>query len=244
MATLLAPFSPPPLHDRAAPLLQLENVTVNYGNAPALHRITLQVNQGDCVAVVGPNGAGKSTLFNVIAGIVKPNSGRVQISGSGPDRHICVGYVPQRNRIDWRFPVTVRDVVMMGRVGKIGLLRWPGRRDRDLVQAALEQVGMAAFAGRQIGELDGDAHHRWTIAVKRTLYFAPVATAALRQIDRRLVARVWPTVETLRVNPDALPFRSDAVDPSVYGVTITGDVTLWFEILDEQHAIRVLDIAE
>lgn len=90
---------------------------------------------------------------------------------------------------------------------------------------------------------DDDAHPKWTIAVKRTLYFAPVATAALRQIDRRLVARVWPTVETLRVNPDALPFRSDAVDPSVYGVTITGDVTLWFEILDEQHAIRVLDIA-
>ena len=164
MATLLAPFSPPPLHDRAAPLLQLENVTVNYGNAPALHRITLQVNQGDCVAVVGPNGAGKSTLFNVIAGIVKPNSGRVQISGSGPDRHICVGYVPQRNRIDWRFPVTVTDVVMMGRVGKIGLLRWPGRRDRELVQSALEQVGMQAFARRQIGELSGGQQQRVFLA--------------------------------------------------------------------------------
>jgi ABC-type Mn2+/Zn2+ transport system ATPase subunit len=157
-------FVSPPGHDDRAPLLQLQNVTVTYGNTMALHGVSLEVQPGDQVAVVGPNGAGKSTLFNVIAGIVKPTSGSVRIGGSRPGRHICVGYVPQRNRIDWRFPVTVSDVVMMGRVGKIGLLRWPGRRDRELVQAALEQVGMQEFAHRQIGELSGGQQQRVFLA--------------------------------------------------------------------------------
>jgi manganese/iron transport system ATP-binding protein len=157
-------FFSAPRHDDGVPLLHLQNVTVTYGNATALHRVSLEVYPGDQVAVVGPNGAGKSTLFNVIAGIVKPTSGSVRIGGSGPASHICVGYVPQRNRIDWRFPVTVSDVVMMGRVGKIGLLRWPGRRDRELVQSALEQVGMQGFARRQIGELSGGQQQRVFLA--------------------------------------------------------------------------------
>ena len=116
-------LSQPPRHDERAPLLQLQNLTVRYGETTAIHALDLQVNLGDHVAVVGPNGVGKSTLFNVIAGIIKPPRA-VRIGGSG-QAHICVGYVPQRNRIDWRFPVTVADVVMMGRVGQIGLLRWP-----------------------------------------------------------------------------------------------------------------------
>lgn len=157
-------FLQPPQHAAAAPLLQLQNVTVLYGETTAIHRVNLQINAGAQVAVVGPNGAGKSTLFNVIAGLVKPSSGSVQVGGSGPGEHICIGYVPQRNRIDWRFPVTVADVVMMGRVGKIGLLRWPGRADRERVGAALAQVGMSAFAQRQIGELSGGQQQRVFLA--------------------------------------------------------------------------------
>jgi len=80
--------------------------------------------------------------------------------------------------------------------------------------------------------------------VKRTLYFAPTATAALRMIDRQLVQRVWSVIEALRDDPDALTYRIDSFDPSVYGVTVSGDVTIWFEILDEQHAIRILDIED
>jgi hypothetical protein len=80
--------------------------------------------------------------------------------------------------------------------------------------------------------------------VKRTLYFAPVATAMLRQIDRRFVANVWQTIDSLVENPDSIDYRSDPQDPSVYGITVAGDITIWFEILDEQHAIRILDIEE
>jgi manganese/iron transport system ATP-binding protein len=100
----------------------------------------------------------------VIAGIIKPQGGTVQVYGSGPQGHICVGYVPQRNRIDWRFPVSVADVVMMGRIGKIGFLRWPRRRDREAVASALAQVEMAGYAGRQIGELSGGQQQRVFLA--------------------------------------------------------------------------------
>jgi manganese/iron transport system ATP-binding protein len=157
-------FSSPPQHAQGTPLLHLENIRVTYGETVALDGVTLTIQRGDQVAVVGPNGAGKSTLFNVITGMLKPSSGSVQIGGSGPGEHICVGYVPQRNRIDPRFPVTVSDVVMMGRVGKIGLLRWPRRQDREIVRAALAQVGMEAFAGRQIGELSGGQQQRVFLA--------------------------------------------------------------------------------
>src|SRR5688500_17767809 len=121
-------FTPPMPHDASAPALELERVSIRYDGTPALENVSLRVARGDQIAVVGPNGAGKSTLFNVITGIIKPQQGIVRIAGSGPTGHICVGYVPQRNRIDWRFPVNVSDVVMMGRVGKMGLLRRPGRR--------------------------------------------------------------------------------------------------------------------
>ncbi|MCE7987271.1 MAG: metal ABC transporter ATP-binding protein [Caldilinea sp. CFX5] len=151
-------------HDPTKPCVQLRQVTVSYDGVTALDNVTLALTTGDQVAVVGPNGAGKSTLFNVIAGTLKPTQGQVNIYGSGPQGHICVGYVPQRNRIDWRFPVTVQDVVMMGRVGKIGLLRWPRRQDRQLAAQALDRVGMSAFANRQIGELSGGQQQRVFLA--------------------------------------------------------------------------------
>ena len=157
-------FATQTTHDSQAPALAFQSVSVFYGNTPALEDISFQLDRGAQVAVVGPNGAGKSTLFNIIAGITKPDQGDVHIYGSGPDGHICVGYVPQRNRIDWRFPVTVSDVVMMGRIGQIGLFRWPRRGDWARVESALEQVGMADFAKRQIGELSGGQQQRVFLA--------------------------------------------------------------------------------
>ena len=154
----------PAKHDIHAPTLALTNVSVNYDGIQALEQISLEIQHGAQVAVVGPNGAGKSTLFNVIAGIVKPQTGDVRIYGTGPNRHICVAYVPQRNRIDWRFPVSVTDVVMMGRIGRMGLFRWPARNDRRQVAAALTQVGMQDFANRQIGELSGGQQQRVFLA--------------------------------------------------------------------------------
>lgn len=157
-------FSHPVIHDASAPALELEGVSVRYDGVPALENVSLRVQRGNQVAVVGPNGAGKSTLFNVITGILKPQQGTVRIAGSGPNGHICVGYVPQRNRIDWRFPVSVSDVVMMGRVSKIGMLRRPGQEDRRQVHDALTQVEMLPFANRQIGELSGGQQQRVFLA--------------------------------------------------------------------------------
>ena len=154
----------PTVHDAALPAIELENVSVRYEQATALEQITLRLNRGDRVAVVGPNGAGKSTLFHVIAGVVRPAVGQVRIYGSGPGGHICVGYVPQRKVIDWAFPVTVADVVMMGRVGKMGFLHWPSAHDREVVHAALAEVGMQGFAKRQIGELSGGQQQRVFLA--------------------------------------------------------------------------------
>lgn len=151
-------------HDPTAPAVELQDVSVRYDGALALDHVSLHIQRGEQVAVVGPNGAGKSTLFNVITGILKPQQGRVRIAGSGPNQHICVAYVPQRNRIDWRFPVNVADVVMMGRVSKVGMLRRPGRNDREIVHAALAQVDMLPFARRQIGELSGGQQQRVFLA--------------------------------------------------------------------------------
>lgn len=157
-------FSQPAPHDQTAPTLELENVSARYDGTWALEGVSFRVARGDQVAVVGPNGAGKSTLFNVVAGILQPQQGRVRVYGSGPGGHICVGYVPQRNRVDWRFPVNVADVVMMGRVGQIGMLRRPSRQDWDRVRAALDQVEMGSFAQRQIGELSGGQQQRVFLA--------------------------------------------------------------------------------
>lgn len=161
MPTLLRPTI---LHEPTAPSLELAGVSVSYEQTLALDDISLQLRRGDRVAIVGPNGAGKSTLFNVVAGVIKPDRGEVRIYGSAPAGHVCVGYVPQRSRIDLRFPATVRDVVMMGRVRQIGLFRWPGRRDAAIVRRALRQVGMESFARHHIGELSGGQQQRVLLA--------------------------------------------------------------------------------
>jgi manganese/iron transport system ATP-binding protein len=151
-------------HQTQAPALEVLGVTVRYNGVRALDNISFQLTQGERIAVVGPNGAGKSTLFQVIAGVLNPTKGEVKIYGHRPGGHICIAYVPQRSQVDWTFPVNVADVVMMGRIGKLGLFRWPQRRDWDYVHQCLEIVGMADLAERQIGELSGGQQQRVFIA--------------------------------------------------------------------------------
>ncbi|RME99054.1 MAG: metal ABC transporter ATP-binding protein [Chloroflexi bacterium] len=154
----------PAKHDLSRPILNLENVSVQFNGTPALSNISFHLHPGEQVAIIGPNGAGKSTLFNVISGVLPPTRGQVNIYGSGPGRHICIAYVPQRSQVDWKFPVNVADVVMMGRVSKLGLFKWPKRQDWALVNEALELVGMAHLSQRQIGELSGGQQQRVFIA--------------------------------------------------------------------------------
>ena len=119
---------------------------------------------GERIAVVGPNGAGKSTLFKVIAGILRPSAGTVQVSGSSSDRHVCIAYIEQQANINARFPATVEDVVAMGRVARVRYFRYPGRRDRAIVADAMERVAITALRRRQVGELSGGQRRRMFIA--------------------------------------------------------------------------------
>ncbi len=159
-------------HEQAQPSLDIDHVYVAYdgrlgeasGVAYALEDITLRVDQAERIAVVGPNGAGKSTLFRLIAGTLAPDEGEVHIFGHDPDGHICIAYVPQRSQIDWSFPVTVEDVVMMGRVGQIGLFRRPSKQDWAIVRQSLERVGAVDLAHKQIGELSGGQQQRVFLA--------------------------------------------------------------------------------
>ena len=142
----------------------VNGATTTRSSQYALENINFRIEGGERIAVVGPNGAGKSTLFKLVVGTVKPSQGEINVYGQGPAGHICIAYVPQRNHIDWAFPVTVEDVVMMGRVGQIGLFRWPRRRDWELVRQSLARVNATHLAKKQIGELSGGQQQRVFIA--------------------------------------------------------------------------------
>ena len=154
----------PQAHLAGEPIVALDNISARYNGRFALQDVSFDLIAGEQVAVVGPNGAGKSTLFKVIAGVLPSSGGAVTVAGSGPGEHICIAYVPQRSQVDWTFPVDVADVVMMGRIGRLGLFRRPKRSDWEYVHQSLDVVGMSAFAERQIGELSGGQQQRVFIA--------------------------------------------------------------------------------
>jgi ABC-type Mn2+/Zn2+ transport system ATPase subunit len=157
----------PPERTAAAvgvPAIELDRLSVRYGGGTALESVSCALFAGEQVAVVGPNGAGKSTLFKAIAGLLRPSAGEVRYFGAGVPGPSAIAYLPQRSQVDWRFPACVSDVVMMGRVGRVGLFRRPGPRDRALVAEALDVVGMGHLARRQIGELSGGQQQRVFLA--------------------------------------------------------------------------------
>jgi manganese/zinc/iron transport system ATP- binding protein len=147
------------------PPLEVHDLTVAYRKTPVLYGIDLTVPEGSLTGIVGPNGAGKSTFIKAVMGQLPLSGGRVEIFG-GTLTANCgrVGYVPQRESIDWDFPVNVMDVVLMGRYGRLGLCRRPGRADRAVARDCLEQVGMSPLAGRQIGTLSGGQRQRVFLA--------------------------------------------------------------------------------
>ncbi len=151
-------------HDTSKPVLEVKAVMVKFGTETILDNISFSVKRGERIAVAGPNGAGKSTLFKAIAGTIRPDSGNILIYGDKPLAHICIAYVPQSSMIDWNFPVTVYDVVMMGRTGRIGLFKRPSGQDRGVVFNALGVVKMTEFADRQIGMLSGGQRQRVFLA--------------------------------------------------------------------------------
>ena len=150
--------------DSNAPLW-VNDLTVAYHRKPVLWDIELNLPEGRLIAVVGPNGAGKSTLIKSVLGLVPRASGAVTIYGKSYEaqRHL-VGYVPQRESVDWDFPVNALDVVAMGLYRKIGWLRPVGKRDRQIALEALDKVGMANYADRQISQLSGGQQQRVFLA--------------------------------------------------------------------------------
>jgi manganese/zinc/iron transport system ATP- binding protein len=149
----------------AIPVLDVHDVTVAYHRKPVLWDIDLTIATPALVGIIGPNGAGKSTLIKAILGLVPLASGEVHVHGRPVDRQRkLIGYVPQRESVDWDFPVSVLDVVMMGTYGKLGWIRRPGSKDRAWARECLEHVGLADLAHRQIGQLSGGQQQRTFLA--------------------------------------------------------------------------------
>ncbi|GCE38425.1 Manganese ABC transporter, ATP-binding protein SitB [Rhodococcus wratislaviensis] len=149
------------------PAVEVRDVTVHYGDVRALDRVSLALRPGRVCGLVGMNGSGKSTLFKAIMGTVKPDTGTVRINGAAPAaarKAGVLGYVPQSEDVDWTFPLSVRDVVMTGRYGRMGPTRRPKKADRDAVEHALERVELTDLADRQIGQLSGGQKKRTFVA--------------------------------------------------------------------------------
>ena len=148
--------------------LAVEHVSVTYPNGhQAIRDISFTLQGRTVCALVGVNGSGKSTLFNTIMGIIRPQSGSVRVNGlpvAQAMRQNGIAYVPQSENIDWHFPILVKDVVMLGRYGHMGMLRRPQAPDRDAVAAAMERLGISDLAGRQIGALSGGQKKRVFLA--------------------------------------------------------------------------------
>jgi manganese/iron transport system ATP-binding protein len=151
-------------HDSTAPAVWVNHLSAGYSNRAVIVDVAFELDVAERLAVVGPNGAGKSTLLKALAGLIDPLAGEIRIHGHGPCRHICIAYVPQKDTLDWRFPITLTDFVMLGRTRRIGPLRKPRSQDRQIVQEALEAVELKSREHDQIEALSGGQQQRLFIA--------------------------------------------------------------------------------
>lgn len=146
-------------------VVKLDDVWVHYDSVPALEGVNLSINQDDFLGIIGPNGGGKTTLLKIILGLVKPSRGSVRILGSTPERgRKSIGYVPQYRLFDRDFPISVWDMVLMGRLGQAGLFKRYSEEDKRAAIQALQRIEMLEFKDRQIGKLSGGQQQRVLIA--------------------------------------------------------------------------------
>ncbi|RXT07081.1 metal ABC transporter ATP-binding protein [Ammoniphilus sp. CFH 90114] len=145
--------------------LKVWEMTVAYQKKPVLTDVSFQIPEGTLIGIIGPNGAGKSTLIKATLGLIPRVTGGVEIYGKTYEKQRrLIGYVPQRESVDWDFPTSALDVVMMGRYGHLGWFKWPGSKERKIAMESLEKVGMADFADRQISQLSGGQQQRIFLA--------------------------------------------------------------------------------
>ncbi|MCK4741405.1 MAG: metal ABC transporter ATP-binding protein [Anaerolineales bacterium] len=201
-------------HDASASPIHLHDVTLRYNGVNVLEEINAEIPAGERIAIVGPNGAGKTTLIKLIAGLIEPTKGEINIFGHGPGGHICIAYVPQRSQVDWDFPANVAEVVMMGRIHQIGFFHWPTRADWDIVRKALESVDMQSFSDHRIGELSGGQQQRVFLAQ------ALSQRAEVVLLDEPLTGLDIPSQEAI------LRILDDLHQAGVTVLTATHDLTL------------------
>lgn len=181
--------------------LEVTDVTVAYQEKPVLWDVDLLLPPGVLMAIVGPNGAGKTTLIKTILGLIRPAAGRVLIYGKPylQQRHL-VGYVPQRGSVDWDFPTSVLDVVMMGRYGALGWFKRPGLRERQSAEEALSKVGMLEFSHRQISQLSGGQQQRVflarALAQSAEIYFMDEPFQGVDAITERAIITILQELRT------------------------------------------------
>ncbi len=148
-----------PLIHSDEPIIETKDLSFSYGNTKVLEDINLVIHKGDYLGIIGPNGGGKTTLLKLMLGLLKPQKGQIILHSNQ------IGYVPQKAvNFDANFPATVWEVVSMGRYGKIGLFRYLGPKDKEIISKALEQVGMTNYKNRLIGDLSGGQQQRVFIA--------------------------------------------------------------------------------
>ncbi|ADB19317.1 ABC transporter related protein [Pirellula staleyi DSM 6068] len=174
------------------PVLDIHDVTVAYHRKPVLWNVDLVMPEPQLAAIVGPNGAGKSTLIKAVLGLVPMAGGNVKVLGEDVSRvRQRIGYVPQRESVDWDFPVTVLDVVLMGTYGRLGWLRRPGNAEKSWARECLARVGLASLEQQQIGQLSGGQQQRVflarALAQRADVYFMDEPMAGVDAATERII---------------------------------------------------------
>jgi len=199
-------------------VVSLEDVWVHYDGVPVLEGVNLSINQDDFLGIIGPNGGGKTTLLKVILGLVKPSQGRVRVLGVTPTRgRRFIGYVSQHSLFDRDFPISVWDVVLMGRSGQVGLLNRYSEEDRDKARQALETVEMQDYRERQIGKLSGGQQQRVFIA--RALATEPkvlLLDEPMASVDPVMQTEFYELLERLKQRMAIVMVSHDISAVSIY----------------------------
>jgi len=199
-------------------VVHLEHIWVQHNGVPILEDISLGILENDFVGIIGPNGGGKTTLLKVILGLIQPTRGRVTVLGKHPeDSRNSIGYVPQHNLFDRQFPISVWEVVLMGRNGRVGLFKRYSSEDKAKAEESLDSVGMLQHAGRQIGKLSGGEQQR--VLISRALVSEPrllLLDEPTASVDPAMQTEFYELLEELKKRMAVVIVSHDIGAVSVY----------------------------